>query len=223
MDKEATIFKNLSEIKSKLNKETLVAVSKNVTAQEIRLATKAGQLDFGENRVQDLVEKSEKLADLPIRWHFIGTLQKNKVKKLLQVKNLYFIHSVDSLSLIDELIKNKELPLRPIGLFLQCNTSGETEKHGFENLDELKIAAFKIKKDGGPNFYLKGIMTIGKIRSSDFQKDAQISFSALKKLKKELEKEKFEISLSMGMSQDFEIALREGTDYLRIGSAIFNP
>jgi PLP dependent protein len=223
MDKEAAIFKNLSEIKSKLNKEILVAVSKNVSEKEIRLAAKAGQVDFGENRVQDLIEKSKTLGDLSIRWHFIGTLQKNKVKKLLQVKNLYFIHSVESLPLIDELIKNKEITLRPIGLFLQCNTSKETEKHGFENLDELKIAALKIKKDGGPNFYLKGLMTIGKIRSSDFQKDAQNSFLALKKLKKELEKEKFEISLSMGMSKDFEIALREGTDFLRIGSAIFNP
>ncbi len=222
MDKEAVISKNLSEIKSKLNKEILVAVSKSVSAQEIRLAAKAGQVDFGENRVQDLVDKSKTLNDLPIKWHFIGTLQKNKVKKLLQVKNLYFIHSIDSLSLINELIKNKEQPLRPIGLFLQCNTSGETEKHGFENLDELKIAAEKIKKEGSPNFYLKGLMTIGKIRSLDFQKDAQNSFLALKKLKKELEKEKFEISLSMGMSQDFEIAIREGTDYLRIGSAIFN-
>ncbi|MFI5391732.1 MAG: YggS family pyridoxal phosphate-dependent enzyme, partial [Bacteriovoracales bacterium] len=93
MDKEATIFKNLSEIKSKLNKEILVAVSKSVSEKEIRLAAKAGQVDFGENRVQDLIEKSKTLGDLSIRWHFIGTLQKNKVKKLLQVKNLYFIHS----------------------------------------------------------------------------------------------------------------------------------
>ncbi len=220
MDKESVISNNLAKIKSKLNKETLIAVSKNTTIENILLAFKAGQVDFGESKVVDLIEKSLATADLPIRWHFIGTLQRNKVKKLLQVKNLLYIHSVDSLSLLDELLKNKSIPYRPIGLFLQCNTSGELEKHGFENIDVLKSAASKIKMEGGTNFYLKGLMTIGKIRSDDFQKDALISFRALKKLKNELGSD---LSLSMGMSQDFELALQEGTDFLRIGTAIFSP
>lgn len=220
MDKDAVISKNLAKIKSKLNKETLIAVSKNTSIENIFLAFDAGQMDFGESKVVDLIEKSQTFADLPIRWHFIGTLQRNKVKKLLQVKNLFYIHSVDSLSLLDELIKNKAIPSQPIGLFLQCNTSGELEKHGFENIEELKSAALKIKMDGGPKFYLKGLMTIGKIRSDDFQKDALISFRALKKLKNELGSD---LSLSMGMSQDYELALQEGTDFIRIGTAIFNP
>lgn len=220
MDKEAEISRNLQKIKSKLKKETLIAVSKNTSIENILLAYKAGQLDFGESKVVDLLEKSQFNSDLPLRWHFIGTLQRNKVKKLLQVKNLCFIHSVDSLSLLDELIKNKSIVSNPIGLFLQCNTSGESEKHGFDNIDDIKTAALKIKSEGGPNFYLKGLMTIGKIRSDDFEKDALISFRALKKFKEEIDPD---LSLSMGMSQDFELALKEGTDFLRIGTAIFNP
>lgn len=220
MDREALISQNLQKIKSKLNKETLIAVSKNFPVLDILLAFKAGQIDFGENKVVELIEKSQEVGDLPIRWHFIGTLQRNKVKKLLQVKNLFYIHSVDSLSLLEEIIKNKSLLSKPVGLFLQCNTSKESQKHGFENLEELKSAASKIKTDGGPNLYLKGLMTMGKIRSDNFQKDALISFRALKNLKKELDSS---LSLSMGMSQDYELALQEGTDFLRIGTAIFSP
>jgi PLP dependent protein len=220
MDKEAVIFNNLQKIKSKLKKETLIAVSKNTTVENILIAHKAGQIDFGESKVVDLIEKSQATAGLPLKWHFIGTLQRNKVKKLLQVKKLFYIHSVDSLSLLDELIKNKSIVSNPIGLFLQCNTSGELEKHGFENIDDLKSAVLKIKMEGGPQFYLKGLMTIGKIRSDDFEKDALTSFRALKKFKEKIDPD---LSLSMGMSQDFELALKEGTDFLRIGTAIFNP
>lgn len=223
MDREALISNNLQKIKSKLNKETLVVVSKFATVEDILLAHKAGQIDFGENKVVDLIEKSQAVGELPIRWHFIGTLQRNKVKKLLQIKNLLYIHSIDSLSLLEELFKNKSLPQKPIGLFLQCNTSKESQKHGFENIEDLKKAALKIKTEGGKSFYLKGLMTMGKIRSDDFEKDALISFKALKALKKELEKEYPNLTLSMGMSQDYELALKEGTDFLRIGTAIFNP
>ncbi len=223
MENEALISKNLSIIKSKLKNETLIAVSKSVGIKEIEAASKAGQVDFGENRVMDLLEKSNQLIHLKLRWHFIGTLQRNKVKKLLLVKNLFYIHSVDSLALLEELLKNKGEVTNPIGLFLQCNTSGEEEKHGFEGIEELLIAARKIRDQGGPEFFLKGLMTIGKIRSLDFEKDALNSFRKLKEYKKVLEKENFQISLSMGMSQDFEIALKEGTDFLRIGSFIFNP
>ena len=219
MDNKAIISQNLQKIKSKLNKETLIAVSKNTTAENILLAFNAGQVDFGENRVNDLIQKAHKLSDLPIRWHFIGTLQRNKVKKLLQLKNLYFIHSVDSMELLEELLKNQSLLSSPVGLFLQCNTSGEAQKHGFDNIEELKSAALKIKNETGPNLYLKGLMTIGKIRSEDFLKDALISFRALKDLREQLD---LDLSLSMGMSQDYELAIKEGTDFLRVGSAIFN-
>jgi len=219
-----TIAENLAQIKSKLKEAKLVAVTKNATVEQLLDLYKEGLRDFGENRVQELIRKESELGDKDINWHFIGPIQRNKVKKLLKVKNLKYIHSIDSLKLIDELIKQKdEFKGDSLNLFLEFNTSGEAEKHGIKDYPELKRAAEKIITNLSPKMQLVGLMTIGKIRGENFKEDALESFSTLKSLRDQLEKDLNigPLKLSMGMSQDFELAIEEGADFVRIGRALF--
>lgn len=206
--------------KDKLNSNcSLLAVSKTKPIEDIQEALNAGQIDFGENKVQDLYQKSLEFESDRINWHFIGHLQSNKINQLLKVKNLVSIHSVDSLKLLKKLL-NKNYPA-PIGLFLQVNTSGENEKSGFTSSEALKEAINLILQKK-TCFYLQGLMTIGKIRTENFEEDARSSFLQLKQLKKEIDNDHdLNIELSMGMSQDFEIAQEFGANWVRIGSAIF--
>lgn len=214
---------NLAKIKSKLKQAELVAVTKNVTVEQLLELYEEGQRDFGENRVQELIRKEGEIT-VPLNWHFIGPLQRNKVKKLLQVKNLKYIHSIDSLKLIDELIKQKDECIgEGPGLFLEYNTSGEEEKHGFNSYGELLLASKKIQEKLSPKMNLIGLMTIGKIRTDNFVQEAKESFSTLRDLKEKLEKESNidSLKLSMGMSSDFELAIESGSDFVRIGRALF--
>lgn len=199
----------------------LLAVSKTFPIEDIEIAWNFGQRDFGENKVQDLVEKAEALAALrPLRWHMIGHLQSNKINMLLKVPNLVSIHSIDRMSLVDKILVHRHT--QKIGLFLQYNTSNESEKGGFESYKELKEAAFKII-DSESNFYLQGLMTMGKIRSDDFAEDARKCFSLLSKLRSDLKKdlEVSDLELSMGMSSDFYQALEFNSSWIRIGTGVF--
>ncbi|MAX66134.1 MAG: YggS family pyridoxal phosphate-dependent enzyme [Halobacteriovoraceae bacterium] len=217
------IHRQLDLVHQKIHKPAhLLVVSKTRTVEEIKVAYDYGQRDFGENRVQELYEKSLSLADLAINWHFIGTLQTNKVNKLLAVKHLCSIHSIDSLNLLEKILKKK--PERKIGLFLQINTSMEKEKSGFAPASpELEQAVKLILNSQGP-FYFQGLMTIGKIRTDQFERDAHECFGQLEELKKKLDLDhSLNLELSMGMSQDFEIAQEYGANWLRIGSFIFGP
>lgn len=219
------IIANLKEILPRLKEAKLVAVTKYSKAEDIVFAYEAGLHDFGENRVQDLKEKSayfEEHSLKDVNWHFIGNLQSNKVKDLLEIPHLKYIHSVSSSSLVDELLKRAGvLAEKKIGLFLQFNTSKEDEKSGFETYEELVMAVKKLLNH--PHYQLTGLMTMGAIRSEDFEKSAHECFSMLANLKERLEND-LEVSglkLSMGMSADYEIALSHGADFIRIGSAIF--
>lgn len=203
----------------------LIAVSKYTSIESIRFAYQEGQTCFGESRPQDLIEKSNQLQDLTgLRWHFIGNLQTNKVKKLLTVSSLEAIHSVDSKKLLEKIITaisdcKREMKLK---IFLQINTSGEGEKSGFTDYREI-IASIQaiIKCDEFLDF--EGLMTMGKIRTDNLKKDAEICFKKLQdigeKIKKDLEIDN--IKFSMGMSSDYKIALACGANYLRIGQNIF--
>lgn len=199
----------------------LIAVSKTYPAQDIALAYAAGQRDFGENKVQELSEKALGLADTcpEICWHFIGGLQTNKINALLKAPNLASIHSVDSLRLLNKLL-SKETS-KNIGVFLQFNCSGEAQKGGFEDYKELVEAANAFK--AGKGFYLQGLMTMGPIRTEDFEADAKRSFDMLREIRDKLKIETGEthLQLSMGMSQDYPIALEAGADWVRIGTKIF--
>ncbi|MFT6633532.1 MAG: pyridoxal phosphate enzyme (YggS family) [Bacteriovoracaceae bacterium] len=213
------ISKNLDRISNQLKKSSnLLAVSKTRPEGDIRIAYEWGQRHFGENKVQDLFEKSNSLIELDIKWHFIGHLQSNKINQLLGTPNLVAIHSIDSLKLLNKLL-GKKVDSK-IGIFLQVNTSGEVEKGGLTDLAQLDEAVENIQKND--TFFLQGLMTIGKIRTDDFEASAKESFTMLKELKDTLDRTHgLSLELSMGMSQDFEIAQEYGSDWIRIGTDIF--
>ena len=213
----SSISDEINTIRDRLGPATsLLAVSKTRPSSMIEQAYRIEQRHFGENKVQELFDKSNELSHLSeICWHFIGHLQSNKINQLLKVKSLVSIHSIDSSKLLEKLLSKKID--RSVGLFLQLNTSGENEKGGFTNLTELESAADKIKEHN--DFYLQGLMTIGKIRTERFEDDARASFQKLAQYKKDLGLDKLE--LSMGMSSDFEIAQEYGSNWVRIGSQIF--
>lgn len=221
------IKSNLGKIKSDIKSANLIAVSKYSSVEEVKCAYRAGQYDFGENRVGDLMEKARSFEsdhlDL-VRWHFIGNLQSNKVKELLGVPNLKSIHSVSSLKLIEEIKKRIDsFTGEKLDLFLQLNTSHEEEKAGFDSLDELIETSDYLLSLNHPKLNFKGLMTMGAIRSEDFEASAHECFSALQKAKNRLQElhPGLGLSLSMGMSQDYKIALEYQSDYIRVGSAIF--
>jgi pyridoxal phosphate enzyme (YggS family) len=207
----------------------LIAVSKKRPSSEIEFLYQQGQRDFGENQVQELKQKALELSHLTeIRWHMIGHLQTNKVNDLLKIKNLYAIHSVDSLKLVN-LLASKTLQ-HPIKLFLQAHISDEDEKYGFETREELQAAIKTISSH--PHFQLVGLMGMAPIRIGDGESKksaAANSFQKLNDIKSglisaEISKNFFEstIELSMGMSDDFAVAIEAGSTFVRLGSILFD-
>lgn len=213
------IQNNINAVQNKIaDRAELIAVTKYSALEDLKLAYECGLRNFGENKVQDLEDKSNSLSDLKIHWHFIGHLQSNKVKKLLKIKNLKSIHSVSSLKLAKEILKNENLLESSVDLFIQINTSGEKEKGGFEvdDLEGIKecLQVFQNSK----KLNLLGLMTIGKIRTENFEEAAVESFTSLRNLRDQLDSN---LKLSMGMSQDFELAIENQANYVRVGSALF--
>lgn len=226
MDK-TTLSDNLSNIKNEINGAVLVAVSKYSPVEDLELAYSLGQMDFGENRVADLAAKASRFQfnqRQNVRWHFIGVLQTNKVKDLMKISNLHAIHSVSSLKLLEEIIKReKDFVGSELDLFFQMNTSHEEEKSGFETVAEICEAIDVLLKKKSHTLKFKGLMTMGPIRTENFEEDAKKSFETLRAARNEIA-EKFklpDLKLSMGMSQDYKIALKAGADYIRVGSLIF--
>ncbi|RPI75193.1 MAG: YggS family pyridoxal phosphate-dependent enzyme [Ignavibacteriales bacterium] len=203
------IGRNPEEIK-------LIAVSKNFGPDDINKAFEEGLREFGENKAQELDSKFNELGN-KITWHFIGHLQKNKVK--LAVRSAEFIHSVDSLSLAIEINKRAEQADKIQKVLLQVKTSEEETKSGIETEEEL----FKITDECKTlaNIEVIGLMTIAPF--TDDVAEIRKSFRYLRKLKDDLIKSGFKYikELSMGMTSDYKIAIEEGATMLRIGSAIF--
>ena len=202
--------------------QNLLIVSKTRSIEEIKAYYDLGQRHFGENRVSELMTKSLELSEScpEIKWHMIGHLQTNKVKDLFKVKNLFAIHSVDSLRLLEELIKHQQRLDHKIGLFLQFNTSREEEKSGFESTEELIEAAKLLSHQ--PQLFCKGLMTMGALRVTDQLKSARECFDELAALKRELDQKLgLHLELSMGMSQDYKVALSCGSHWLRLGTMMF--
>ena len=196
---------------------TLVAVSKTHTVPELKSAYHYGIRDFGENKVQEMLEKHERLPD-DIRWHMIGHLQRNKVKYI--VPFVHMIHSVDSLKLCAEINKEACKCGRVIPILLEVNISHEDSKFGLskEELPELLKACADF-----PGIYVKGLMTIAPFtEDNDVIKDV---FSELRELFLDIKSQKLDNVdmnyLSMGMSHDYEIAIEQGATHVRIGSSIF--
>ncbi len=196
----------------------LVLVTKAVDPEEIKLAYGLGVRDFGENRVQEFLMKKEQLpAD--IRWHFIGHLQTNKVKKLLGQAAL--IQSLDRLELAREIQKEAQKQNQTVDVLLEVHISSEESKFGFEP-DSVSAAVSEIR--GFNRLKLRGLMGIGP-HTRDEEAVRQ-SFRSLARLRDRLRDDFPETNwhyLSMGMSSDFELAVEEGANLLRIGSAVFGP
>ena len=197
---------------------TLVAVSKLKPASDIQEMYDLGHRDFGENYVQELVDKAAQLPQ-DIRWHFIGHLQSNKVKYLAPFVHL--IHGIDSEKLLAEVNKQAAKQSRTIACLLQVHIAQEETKFGFD-ATELNAIAAKIKDNVFPNVSVEGLMGMASF-SDDVEKvGAEFDF-----LKQQFDEMKVMLSspsfqtLSMGMSGDYELAIKKGSNMIRVGSLLF--
>ena len=221
------IEQNLQEIRSKISEFAkqfgrkpdsvkLIAVSKTKPINLIIEAKQAGQVDFGENRVQELQDKHPELPD--VNWHMIGHLQRNKVKFIAPF--IHLIHSVDTPRLLAEVSKQAEKNNRTINCLLQVNISNESQKSG---MDEHEVRDVLSNIDQYPSVVIKGFMGMAEF-TSDREK-IRNQFRSLKMLREslaEFNSERIDLKeLSMGMSGDYDIAIEEGATMVRIGSAVF--
>jgi PLP dependent protein len=199
---------------------SLIAVSKTKPSAMIREAFDAGQRLFGENYVQEAVTKMAELSDLRaqgIEWHFIGPLQSNKAK--LVAWHFDWVHGVDRLKIAEALAKNRtELGnLEPLNVCVQVNVSGEASKGGVVPGEAVNLAK---QVAALPALKLRGLMTI--IENTPDEAAQRAQFGMMRKLQQQLIGEGLALdTLSMGMSQDFRVAIEEGATMVRIGSAIF--
>ena len=199
----------------KVDEITLVAVSKTFGNEVIREALDAGLLDFGENYVQEFTRKTAEFEKTAIRWHFIGHLQRNKVKDV--IAKTFLIHSVDSSRLAEEISTQAAKRGLTAKFLLEVNTSGESTKFGLrpdETLDTVRSIS-RI-----PNLELEGLMTIGPFLPDPEQ--SRPAFRTLRELRDQAVTAGIPLRhLSMGMTNDFEVAIEEGATIIRIGTALF--
>jgi pyridoxal phosphate enzyme (YggS family) len=219
-----TVLENLSTIKeqiaqscSKVKRDPkeiqIVAVTKTQPESLIREAAACGLNIFGESRIQEAKTKLPALKMLG-QWHLIGHLQTNKIKTALELFDL--VESVDSLNLGQELSKQAQKTGQEILIYAEINVSGEEQKHGFQINSAYDDVSHLAQL---PGLKLKGLMTMAPL-SGDVEQ-ARPVFKGLKELGKRLEMDLGPLALSMGMSQDYSIAVEEGATHLRIGSALF--
>ena len=193
----------------------IIGISKYSTAQDITTLYNAGQRAFGENKVQDLKEKMEALENLPIEWHFVGTLQKNKINNLIDL-NPTLVQSLDSLDLAQELNKKLEAKNKKLNALLQINSAYENTKSGV--MPENAVEIYKQILETCPNIRLKGVMSIG--AHVEDEKVIKDSFKTTKKIYDELVPFGAKYC-SMGMSSDYELAITCGSNMIRVGSTLF--
>ncbi len=191
----------------------IVAVSKYSSEEAIKRLYQIGQRAFGENKVQDLVTKSKNLDDLPLEWHFIGNLQKNKINQLIDA-NPYMVQSLDSLELAQALQKRLEAKESSMECLLQINSAYEESKSGVTP-EEAKDVYAQIK-ESCPNIELRGTMSIG--AHTQDKKLIKKSFETTYNIYADL---KGADICSMGMSGDFELAIKCGSNMVRLGSVLF--
>ena len=220
-----TATKNLDEIITKVEGARLrisehhivkiIGISKYSTSTDVKTLYEAGQRAFGENKVQDLKQKMEELDELPLEWHFVGTLQKNKINNLIDL-NPTLIQSLDSLDLALELNKKLETKNKKLSALLQINSAYEDTKSGV--VPEVAVEVYKQILKLCPNIILKGIMSIG--AHVEDEKIIKESFKTTKKIFDEVVPFGAKYC-SMGMSSDFELAIACGSNMIRVGSTLF--
>ena len=193
----------------------VIAVTKYVDVATTEALVKTGIQHIGENRVDKFLEKYQARKEYDLTWHLIGSLQRRKVKDVINLVD--YFHALDSVKLAQEIQKRAE---HPIKCFLQVNISGEESKHGFapDELDDVLAEIAQLDK-----IEIVGIMTMAPFEAS--QEELQDIFSKTHQLQKQLEKKRLKnmpfSELSMGMSRDFEVAIANGATYVRIGTSFF--
>jgi hypothetical protein len=193
----------------------LLAVSKTMPAQAVREAYAAGQIAFGENYIQEGVDKRAELADLPLEWHCIGPIQSNKTK--LVAENFAWAHSLDRLKIAERLSAQRPAHLPPLQVCLQVNVDGGANKSGVSPKDLLALAQAVAKL---PQLKLRGLMTIPE--PTENESAARAVHHQAKALFDSLNAAGLNVdTLSMGMTADLEAAIAEGSTCVRVGTAIF--
>jgi pyridoxal phosphate enzyme (YggS family) len=196
---------------------TLLVASKTHPAERVREAWLAGQTIFGENYLQEALAKMPALADLPIEWHFIGPIQSNKTRRIAE--NFSWVHSVDRVKIADRLAKDRPESLPPLQICLQVNVSGEDSKSGVAPEELAQLAAHVARL---PRLKLRGLMAVPELTTATALQRSQ--FHMLWELYDRLKKDGYGLdTLSMGMSEDMDIAITEGATIVRIGTAILGP
>ena len=218
-----TIHKRIKKACEQAGREpssvTLVAISKTKPAEMLQEAFETGQLDFGENYVQEMLDKQEVLAELEekgLRWHFTGHLQRNKVRKI--AGRTHLVHAVHSYSLAQELEKRTPEGQKQ-AILLQCNRSQEESKSGFLKYEDV----LEVLQQPWERLEIQGLM---EIPAWDADPEAvRPSFRKLREWRDRLQEDSGLTlpHLSMGMSNDLEVAVQEGATFVRIGTAIFGP
>ena len=212
---------NILKAKSDAAGVLLVAVSKTKSEEDILALYNLGQRDFGENYVQELIKKHESLPK-DIRWHFIGHLQSNKVKLIAPF--VYLIHGVDSVKLLEVINKEGEKIKRKVKCLLQVHIAKEETKFGFDLIEARQAITHVFVETSFSNIELCGLMGMASFTAN--QEEVRHEFSSLKSLHEEIrsrvdvDKNSFSI-LSMGMSGDYELAISEGSNLIRVGSMLF--
>lgn len=201
---------SIEELKKEIGNTTLVAVSKTKSNESILGAYNLGIRDFGENYVQELIQKMDTLPQ-DIKWHMIGHLQTNKVKELIK-RNIYLIESVDSYKLAKEINKEASKNNKVIDILIEVNIANDPNKTGIPT-NELDTLITQVKEMS--NINLKGLMAIAP--NTDDKNQIRESFKQMKKYQTTYNLE----LLSMGMSHDYKIALEEGANIIRLGTKIF--
>ncbi len=195
----------------------LLAVSKTQTAAAIARLAGAGQHCFGENYLQESLDKMRELLDLDLEWHFIGPIQANKTR--LIAERFAWVHSVDRLKVAERLSAQRPGSLPPLNLCLQINISREASKHG---LDETEVPALAKAVSTLPQLRLRGLMAVP-APAADFNAQRE-PLARLRVIQERLIAQDLPLdTLSMGMTDDLEAAIAEGSTLVRIGTALFGP
>lgn len=219
----STIAENISTLRARIHNAAqtagrdpdsvgLLAVSKTKPASDLRQAYEAGLRDFGENYLQEALNKQGELSDLPLIWHFIGPIQSNKTRAIAE--HFSWVHSVDRLKIAQRLSEQRPAGLPPLNICIQINISGEDSKSGCTP-DDLPALAQAIS--ALPNVTLRGLMAIPEPTDSHDEQNA--AFAAVHALQTQLNLPLD--TLSMGMSHDLEAAIAQGATWVRIGTALF--
>ena len=206
----ARIHQSCDKVSRDIQEVCPIIVTKNRTNEEIQEVYSLGFRHFAENRVEKLLERQNAFPQDDIVWHLIGPLQKRKVKQI--VNQIQYFHAIDRLSIMEEIDKRLDSPLK---CFLEVNVSGEESKHGFTT--EEVVEAFEVAKQY-TNIDIIGLMTMAPFDASE--EEIRQYFHELKEITENIDSEK-PLQLSMGMSQDYPIAIEEGAHFIRIGTAWF--